>query len=241
MSGRVVLYARVSDPTPGSQDEERQLDDLRRAAKERAWVVVEEVREKLSGTRKERPGLSRVLELADSRSVDVVGVTELSRLTRLGVGELHDLIRRMDGNGVHVFSLTEPWANGDGALRDLLLSISATFARIERETLVSRTKSGMAYAKSMGKRIGRPPRLTPELLHRIQELRDVPPPNGTRRTWNEIARIVHHPAGSLKKWYSASRGETPRVINPHTEFGVTTGAHVDASGRGTVPNRRGGG
>ena len=94
----------------------------------------------MSGTKAERPGLARILELADSRAVDVIAVTEVSRLTRRGISELFDLVRRLDSAGVRVFSSSEPWVNGDGALRDLLLSCHGTFARVERESLVERPR-----------------------------------------------------------------------------------------------------
>ncbi|HTS33459.1 MAG TPA: recombinase family protein [Thermoplasmata archaeon] len=219
MSERAVLYSRVSDP--GSQEEGRQVEDLRRLATESGWTVVAEVRERMSGTKRERPGLSRVLELAGARAVDVVAVSELSRLTRRGIGDLFDLVRALTSEGVRVHSLSEPWANGDGALRDLLLSVAGTFARMEREALVQRTKSGMEHAKAQGKRVGRPPKLTSDLLRRIVELREAPGPDGSRRTWNQIAQSVHSPAGSCKKWYSASRRPGPTVINGPQGIGST--------------------
>jgi putative DNA-invertase from lambdoid prophage Rac len=207
---RAVLLCRVSTEL---QDEERQVRDLSRLAAERGWGVLEIVRERVSGTRTDRPGLAHVLELARSRAVDVLAVSELSRLSRAGIGPVFDILRELDAAGVRVVSLSEPWAETTGPMRDLLFALLAWAAKLERDLLSERTRSGLARVRAEGKRIGRPPVLSAELLSRIRELRETPDGEGNRRTWAAIARIVHHPAGSLKKWYSASRRETPRVIN----------------------------
>jgi hypothetical protein len=83
-------------------------------------------------------------------------------------------------------------------------------------------RAGLRATRS-GKPIGRPRRLTPELLARIVELRDTSDAKGSQRTWAQIAQSVHHLAGSCKKWYSASRSETSRVINPLPGFGSARG------------------
>ena len=207
---RAAIYARVSTT---EQDEERQVQDLRRVAESRGWTLVEEIRERRSGARDDRPGLARLLDLARSGTVDVVLTTELSRLTRGGIGALFDIVRQFDAAGVRVHSIAEPWASVDGSTRDLLLAVMGWAAKLERDTIAERTRSGLAHTT---KRVGRPPRVTSELVAEIRRLRD-----GDRLRWNQVAVRVHVPASSARKWYSAAKraestppAESPRVINP---------------------------
>lgn len=211
---RALSYCRVSTSGPDGQDEARQVEDLRRVAAARGWWIVEEIRECMTGTRSDRPGLERVLDLARSGKTDVLLVWELSRLTRGGIGDLFDVVRVLDAAGVQIASVQEPWASVDGPTRDLLLAVLAWAAKMERDLLSERTKSGLAHARAMGKRVGRPPRLTPDLLAQIRRLRD----SGLK--WNEVALRAHVPATTARKWYSAAkRGprasatKPPRVIN----------------------------
>ena len=41
-------------------------------------------------------------------------------------------------------------------LRDIMIGVIASFARNERETLIARTKAGLARALAQGKSLGRP-------------------------------------------------------------------------------------
>ena len=85
IAARVVLYARVSTEEQGSDDHhslEAQLNEMRDYARQKGWTVVGEFVETLSGTRRDRPQLDALLELARSRNFDILLVHELSRLSR---------------------------------------------------------------------------------------------------------------------------------------------------------------
>jgi len=233
---RAVVYARVSDPE--SQSEERQVAELRRIAVDRGWLVVEEVRERASGARDNRPGLARVLDLAQSGAVDLVAVWELSRLTRGGIGALFDIVRKLDSADVNLYSAQEPWVSGEGATRELLLAVLAWAAGVERQLVVERTRSSLAQIRSgarptkSGRPIGRPRIYDAEFAAKIRELRDTPTTEGPKRPWSQIAMILHRPAGSLRKVYSASQAATPRAINPADSLGHR--------GRASGPSQPGG-
>ena len=123
----------------------------------------------------------------------------------------------------------------------MVRTVLAAMAELEADLIRERTQEAMDAFKTgarttrSGRPVGRPAVLTPELLGRIRELRETPDPKGKRRTWGQIAKVVHHPAGSLKKWYSASRRDLPRVINPPAEFSVTPSGESIASRGRTVP------
>jgi hypothetical protein len=74
-------------------------------------------------------------------------------------------------------------------------------------------KAGTRKTRS-GKPVGRPRIYDRVFAARVRELRNTPTPDGSRRRWSQIAMMLHRPAGSLRKVYSAFRGATPRAINP---------------------------
>lgn len=79
---RAALYARVSTVGHG-QDVGLQLDELRAAAAQRGWVVVEEfVDDGVSGAKASRPALDRMMAAARLGRLDLVAVWKLDRLGR---------------------------------------------------------------------------------------------------------------------------------------------------------------
>lgn len=202
---RVVCYVRVSGG-PGQGDGERQVADLTAAAGRNGWTTVEIVREVGSGAHDGRPGLKHLLEVVRSGTVDAVAVTELSRLSRGGIGSVFEIVRTLDASNVRILSLSEPWVGANGPTRDLMLAILAWAVAQERAYLIERTRSGVARAKAQGKQIGRRRIWTSELVAETRRLRA----EGLR--WAEIARKLHHPAASLRKWSTGRNtgaGESP--------------------------------
>ena len=93
MKKRVCLYARVSHAS-GSCD--RQLVELREVAENHDWEIVGEyVDEGISGAKKSRPELDRMLKDAMSRKFELVMTLELSRLGRSvsNMCEIVDLLK----------------------------------------------------------------------------------------------------------------------------------------------------
>ena len=83
---RAALYARVSSDLQTGEDHysiDAQLNEMREFSEARGWEVVTQfIDEGISGTKRERPELAALLDLARRREVDVVVVHELSRLSR---------------------------------------------------------------------------------------------------------------------------------------------------------------
>lgn len=80
---KVVIFARVSS-TNGTQDYERQINDLQTLASANNWTVEAIFAEKVSGAKKntERTELMNMIDYINSHNIDKVIVTELSRLGR---------------------------------------------------------------------------------------------------------------------------------------------------------------
>jgi DNA invertase Pin-like site-specific DNA recombinase len=166
---RVVTYARCS--TSRDQKPEIQLEELRRYCSARGWQVVDEVIDHgYSGTRSDRPGLKRIMELARSRQVDVVVVVKLDRLFR-SLKHLVITLQEFTELDVDFVSIKDQ-IDVTTASGRLMLHLLAAFAEFERELIVERTILGLEYAKSQGKRLGRPPENTFGQVAKILELRD---------------------------------------------------------------------
>jgi DNA invertase Pin-like site-specific DNA recombinase len=153
-------YARVS--TDG-QALEAQLAQLEAAG---AGVGGGQVfQEKVSGAKRERPQLARLL--AALSPGDVVLVTRLDRLAR-STRDLLNVLGAIADKGALFRSLGDPWADTTTAHGRLMLTMLGGLAEFERELIRTRTGEGRTRAKAAGQKIGRPYKLTP---HQQQEVR----------------------------------------------------------------------
>lgn len=121
-----IGYARVSTR---DRNLTGQIDALKAAG---AGTIF---REKVSGTRADRPQLARLM--AALKAGDVVVVTELDRLGR-STRELLDLIDRIGKAGASFRSLGDPLWDTSSAQGRLLSTLLASIAEFERE-LIRRT------------------------------------------------------------------------------------------------------
>lgn len=152
-------YARVSRI---DQNPDLQIDALRRAGIEDEHLVVEHV----SGTKADRPGLTRVL--ADVEAGDSLTVWRLDRLGR-STTHLLTTIRELGERGVSFRSLSDPVDTSTASGR-LILTVFAALGEFERELLIERTMAGLAAAKERGVRLGRRPSITAEQVPLIFQL-----------------------------------------------------------------------
>jgi DNA invertase Pin-like site-specific DNA recombinase len=167
---RVALYARVSTVGHG-QDVGLQLDELRAAAAQRGWVVVEEfVDEGVSGAKASRPALDRMMAAARLGRVDLVAVWKLDRLGR-SLANLLGTLDELGHHGVGFVSVRDSGIDTTSPTGRLLLQVMGAFAEFERGLIQERVKAGVARAKARGKKLGRPPKvMAPEAVRAAQQL-----------------------------------------------------------------------
>lgn len=149
---KAVLYLRVSTQ---DQTTENQLPALTQIAQARGLEVVGVIEEKMSGSKKARPGLTTLLQGAHRGEYNVVVVWALDRLGRT-MGGVLDTVTELDRVGCKVVSHQEQWLQMDGPVRSLLVAIFAWVAEQERARLIERTQAGLATARRSGKALGRP-------------------------------------------------------------------------------------
>jgi DNA invertase Pin-like site-specific DNA recombinase len=139
-------YARVS-----TQDQklERQTDQLEGYGCTRIFC------EKITGSKKERPELDRLLD--QLRDGDIVVVTELTRLSR-SVKDLFALVDTIHQKGSNLKSLKESWFDTTTPQGKLLFTIFAGISEFERDLIRQRTMEGLSSARARGRNGGRPPK-----------------------------------------------------------------------------------
>lgn len=153
-----AVLVRVSTD---EQDNARQRGELEAIAASRSWEVVEVIQEAgVSGSSRVRPGVARALELAESGKIKRLLVHEISRLSRRN-SVLHDTMERLAECGVSIYWKAQDMEtllpSGEvNPAAALVMALLGETGRQERETLVRRTKSGLAQARRNGRTLGRP-------------------------------------------------------------------------------------
>lgn len=150
-------YARVST---NDQDHALQLDALNKHG------VDEIITDTMTGTKRDRPGLDRLLDKA--REGDQVVVWRLDRLARSTV-DLLALVETFKQRGIGIKSLHEDIST-TGASGKLVLTMFAAIAEFEAALLKERTMAGLAAAKAKGRVGGRPKSMTPEQIAMASDL-----------------------------------------------------------------------
>ena len=115
--------------------------------------------EKISGARKKRPVLERLL--SELRADDVVVVTRLDRLAR-STSELLRIAETIEEKNAGLQSIAEPWADTTTPAGRMVLTVFAGIAEFERSLIAARTEEGRRAAQARGVPFGRPPKLRPD-------------------------------------------------------------------------------
>ena len=151
---RAALYVRVSTDR---QTVENQIESLTSIAEQRGWDVIETYRDAgISGTttRKERPGLDRLLTDASRARFNVLMVWAIDRLGR-STRDLLDNIEALESYGVDVF-IQQQEIDTTSPAGKLVFTICGAIATFERTLIQARVRAGLERARKAGKRLGRP-------------------------------------------------------------------------------------
>jgi DNA invertase Pin-like site-specific DNA recombinase len=165
---RVAIYARVSTDDKG-QDPENQLLELRAWCVNSGHTVAGEYVEHESGRKgaDKRKQLAALFEDASKRKFDCVLFWALDRFSREGMAQTIAHLQRLTSFGASFHSYTEPHLSTDNELvRNILLALLSSLAKVEAQKISERTKAGMARARGQGTKIGRP-RLSIDLRQKI--------------------------------------------------------------------------
>mgnify|MGYP002661450704 FL=1 len=181
----LIGYARVSTQ---DQNLTLQREALINAGCEKVFE------DKVSGTRADRPGLSKTLEML--REGDTLVVWKLDRLGR-SVKQLVDMVSELNKQGIQFKSLTDSIDTGTTSGR-FFFHVMASLAEMERELTIERTRAGLEVAKKLGRKGGRKPKMTDSKIESAKKLLSsgVPP--------KEVAKNLSVSVSTLYRWLPAS-------------------------------------
>lgn len=144
MTTRIYVRASTKD-----QDAERALDDLVTFSKSYSDTQKSYV-ENFSGTKLDRPELTRLLE--DAEQGDILLVESVDRLSRLSQDDFSTLKQRIKDKGLRlvVADLPTTHAQQDGmtgeimkVINDMLIDLLATMAKLDNDKRRERIKQGL--------------------------------------------------------------------------------------------------
>ena len=178
-------YARVSTD---DQDLRLQRAALREAGCKRVYE------EKVSGAKRDRPQLARLLDQV--RHDDVVVVLRLDRLAR-STRDLLDIAEQLKDAGAGLRSLGERWADTTSPAGRMVLTVFAGIAEFERALIHQRANSGRTAAMLRGVRFGRPAKLKSDQVALARRLLE----EGTSA--RDVAKMLHVHAATLYRALAA--------------------------------------
>ena len=157
---KAVIYARVSSTTD-RQKINRQVSDLTAYAVGMNYEVCEVFTEHVSGAKKnqERPVLQECMEYCKQNSIDILLVSELSRMGRNAFEVLASVKELLDC-GINLFMQKEQMTLLDtegkpSIIAPVMIAILSTCAELERDNIQYRLQSGYKNYREKGGKVGR--------------------------------------------------------------------------------------
>ena len=114
-------------------------------------------------------------------------------------------MQRLSSHGVAFHSFTEEHLSTDNELvRNVLLALLASLAKLEREKISQRTKAGLERARAMGKPLGRPKFSDCDRQKLLAGL-------DAGKSWHAVSLATKIPYRTVKK-RARAMGYTPRSV-----------------------------
>jgi DNA invertase Pin-like site-specific DNA recombinase len=152
-----IIYSRVSST---SQDNERQIINLKKIASEKGWTVKRVFTEKISGTitSSKRPIFHSMLEYLKNNEIDLVLISEVSRIGRRVVDVLNSVEmfhEQQIGLFIQQFNIITYQNGKEDVVAKMLLQMLSIGAEMENNMRKSRQLEGIELAKLNQKYSGR--------------------------------------------------------------------------------------
>ena len=149
---KTAIYIRVST---SSQEAENQALQLREFAGKNGWEIFKEYKDIISGKENSRPSFDMLFLEAHKKQFDVVLFWDLSRFSRSGTLFTLQKLQELKRLNIEWVSFQEPYIRSLGQFGDVIVSLLATIAKVEREKISQRTKAGLERIKLSGQKLGR--------------------------------------------------------------------------------------
>lgn len=161
---KAIIFSRCSssEALEARQDTTRQVEDLQRYASTNRITIVKIFQEHISGgkSNKDRPILQEALSFCLENSIDIILVSELSRLGRK-CDELLETIKFLKDHHINCYFQKEQLSIFDSEGKEnpyltIMTAVLGTAAELERQSIYWRLKSGRdRYIRNHGV-IGKP-------------------------------------------------------------------------------------
>ena len=170
---KTAIYARVSTD---KQEVENQISKLKEYIKLRNWQIQDIYTDVVTGKKKERPGLQKMLQNVKNGMINGVLVWKLDRLAR----SVKDAIDISDFQRIHNCQLIIFGSNIDTTTPEgkFFFHIIASFAELEASWISERTRLAYERKKAHAEALGKKPRwgrrkiiLLDDDIETIRELR----------------------------------------------------------------------
>ena len=210
---KAVIYSRVSG---NRQDFERQVKDLEKYAKVHEYEILEVFADKVTGSTKaqERKAAKAFFEYIESNKVDIVLVSEISRIGRTAIDVQNNIDTIVNQLGINMYidqqGLTAYEKSGKpSTIFKMITDVLANVAQMEKEQLVFRIKSGLENAKRKGIKLGRKKGATKDVEQFLSENRKVVRELKNKTSIRNTAKICECSPSNVQKVKSIlkERGE----------------------------------
>lgn len=156
-----VIYSRTSSSgyQQNRQDTSRQVADLRAYADYAQMKVVKVYEEHISGASKQKPTLVEAIDYCKREKVDMMLVSELSRVGR-NAFEVLATVKELADNKINLYMQKEKLTllddNGEPTLfAPIMIATLSTCAQLERDSISFRLNSGRKLYVENGGQLGR--------------------------------------------------------------------------------------
>jgi DNA invertase Pin-like site-specific DNA recombinase len=144
-----IIWSRVSSQ---SQDNQRQISNLKQVASEKGWNVKRVFEEKVSGTVKstDRKTFNKILEYTEHNNIKLVLISEISRIGRKVV-DILTVVDTLHKQGIALyvqqFNMVSMLDGKENPVVMLLLQMMSVGAEMENNLRKIRQEEGIALAK----------------------------------------------------------------------------------------------
>lgn len=175
---KAVIYARVSSTTD-RQNTERQIIDLKKYADYKEMEISKIFEEKISGAKKnaERPVFVEAVNFCKTHKIDILLVSELSRLGR-NAFEVLETVKLLVDEGINLYMQKEQFTLLDNEgkpsiFAPIMIATLSTCAQLERENIKFRLNSGRQLYIEKGGKLGRKEGSTKSTEQKAEEYKQV--------------------------------------------------------------------
>lgn len=199
-----VIYARVSSTTD-RQNTERQVADLKKYADYKGYEISHVFEEKISGAKKnaERKVLVEALYYCETHQVDILLVSELSRLGR-NAFEVLESVKYLVDKGINLYMQKEQFIlldnKGEPSMfAPIMIATLSTCAQLERDNIKFRLNSGRQLYIERGGKLGRKTGSIKSTEKKKEEYKDVLKVLRQGLSVRQVAKLTNTSASTVQR------------------------------------------